>query len=379
MSQSLSPSNESQSIVTNVDVLVRADISFALFREPGHDPVLVLQKDSRETCREHFADITGTGFVLSPFAEGQGHPVVFIRAELVYRGWQKVAHGLAAATETCRREVCVPPFAVPTCEELKTRLYSCDPDSGYAGSLSAFLDDLRANSFKKLVLSRSQDIPGTFSAGRIFLKACDRYPDALVSLVHGSCGTWIGASPEILVSGSQMRGWTTMALAGTHDRGSSEPWDSKNRSEQAIVADYIRQALTPYAAELEEDGPKSSPAGTVEHLRTDFNFALKRGAAIRDVVQALHPTPAVCGLPREEARRRILTTESLDRRYYAGFLGWWDNGMAAHLVVNLRCLKLSRSGARLYAGGGILPESTLDLEWRETCGKMCTMLALLGE
>ena len=98
---------------------------------------------------------------------------------------------------------------------------------------------------------------------------------------------------------------------------------------------------------------------------------------LRQLAAALHPTPAVCGLPKTEALTRILTTESLDRRYYAGFLGWWGQDEAA-LYVNLRCLKLYAGGVRLYAGGGILPESTLEQEWQETCHKMCTMLVLLG-
>lgn len=363
-----------------MDQLIRADVSFALFCEPGHEPVLVLQRDYHDVSCSHFASVSGTGFVLAPFAETQGHPVVFIKAELVYRGWQKVAHGLHTIAASVRqRYVCGQPFAVPTFDELRSRLYACEPDSGYAGSLAAFLEELRAKRFQKLVLSRSQDIPGVFSAGHIFLKACDLYPNALVSVVHSlTCGTWIGATPEILVKGSHMRGWDTMALAGTHEIGSDEPWDEKNRHEQAFVVDYIRKSLIPFADNLQESGPTSSPAGSVEHLRTDFHFDLKHGTSIRDVVLALHPTPAVCGLPKDEARIRILTTESLDRRYYAGFLGWWDNNRAAKLFVNLRCLKLSRSGARLYAGGGILPESNLVTEWRETCGKMCTMLALLG-
>ncbi len=372
-------SSEQQTIVTCVDRLCRAEVSFVLFREPGRDPALVMQRDGRDSRFRRFADVTGTGFVLSPFAEEHGHPVVLIRGDQVWRGWRLIAHGLKQAAAGIQVDVCVPPFAQATFEELRARLYHASPDSGYAGSLQAFLEDLRSDRFKKIVLSRSQDIPGIFSPGRIFLRACETYPDALVFLVRASCGTWMGASPEILVQGSHMRGWSTMALAGTREAGLTAPWDEKNRHEQALVSGYIRDALTPFAAGLEESGPHTSQAGALEHLRTDFHFTLKRGCTIRDCLLALHPTPAVCGLPKDEAMRRILTTESLDRRYYTGFLGWWDNNGAARIYVNLRCLKLSQSGARLYAGGGILPESRLDAEWRETCGKMCTMLALLGQ
>ncbi len=372
--------SEQHGIVIGADYLIRADISFALFREPGRDPVLVIQRDNADTSFKRFADVTGTGFVLAPFAEGHGHPVILVRADKVWRGWSKIAHGLSTSAADEQETLDTATFARPGSEELRARLYAASPDRGYAASLQSFLDDLRQGRFQKLVLSRSQDIPGVFSAGRIFLKACELYPNALVSLMHGAvCGTWIGASPEILIKGSRVTGWSTMALAGTRDVTGDEPWDEKNRREQAIVSNYIRDCLTAFATDLEEDGPKTSRAGIIEHLRTDFHFNLKDGQGPRDCLLALHPTPAVCGLPKEAVRRRILTAESLDRRYYAGFLGWWDNNLACSLYVNLRCLKLSRSVARLYAGGGILPESTLEGEWRETCGKMCTMLALLGD
>ena len=115
----------------------------------------------------------------------------------------------------------------------------------------------------------------------------------------------------------------------------------------------------------------------MEHLRTDFFLEKAQGVSFRDLALALHPTPAVCGLPKKEAMERILSTESLDRRYYSGFIGLMQED-AASFYVNLRCLKLHAGGVRLYAGGGILAQSKLESEWKETCHKMCTMLALIG-
>lgn len=367
-------------IVRSIETLLSCDKSFALFRLPGKEPVLLLQKDRKESLFSSFGDVEGTGFVLCPFDGGEAHPVVLIRNDETYAGWDDIAKGLEAVIRRDGLED-IPRTETVSCsfEELKDRLYKSHADASYAKALSAFLDDLAKGTFQKLVLSRSQDIAGHFSAGTIFLNACASYPGAMVSLVHGICGTWIGASPEILMRGSKTDGWQTMALAGTRKAGTVAPWDDKNSHEQAIVADYIRSALAPYAADLAESDVRTFQAGGVEHLRTDFSFSIKENVRIQDVVACLHPTPAVCGLPKAAARRRILTAEAQDRRYYSGFLGFWDKGEACSLYVNLRCLKLSSQGVRLYAGGGILPQSDPDSEWLETCGKMCTMLALLGK
>ncbi len=371
---------QSLDIVRSCETLLFADKSFALFRLPGKEPVLLLQKDRKEHLYPSFGGVEGTGFVLCPFAEGQGHPVVLIRDDEKYTGWDNIAAGLAGIIRRDNLEHMTVPETV-SCDfaGLKERLYKAPRDTGYTKALQCFLKELSGGHFQKLVLSRSQDIAGRFSAARIFLNACASCPHAMVSLVHGSCGTWIGASPEILMQGSLAGGWQTMALAGTRKSGTEGAWDDKNRHEQAIVADYIRQVLTPAAADLTESEAYTFQAGGVEHLRTDFAFSTKESMRIQDVVHSLHPTPAVCGLPKERAQQCILTTETQDRRYYSGFLGFWDNGQACSLYVNLRCLKLSQQGVRLYAGGGILPQSDPDSEWLETCGKMCTMLALLGE
>ena len=367
-----------QELLLPADTLLRSDVSLALVRYPHCDPFLCMQRDGRDTLFARLKDLAGTGFVLCPFAEGEGHPVVLVRADVTASGWQDIGDLLAKMVRELHLSHASLPqsMAVPTFADLKARLFESTPDSGYEGALSVFLHNLREGRFDKLVLSRVQNFPGAYSAARIFARACHAYPNALVSLSHTRSGTWIGASPEILLQG-EGKHWQTMALAGTRPRGSKEPWDDKNRREQAWVARYIRDALTPLSAHIEEKGPFSAEAGQVEHLRTDFFLEPAANVTLRDLALALHPTPAVCGLPKKEAMERILSTESLDRRYYAGFLGLMQAD-AASFYVNLRCLKLHAGGVRLYAGGGILPQSKLASEWRETCHKMCTMLALIG-
>ena len=367
-----------QELLLPVDTLLRSDVSLALVRYPGCEPYVCMQRDGRDTLCQRLSGLFGTGFVLCPFAEGEGHPVVLVRADVTACGWEDIGRLLQKMVRELHLSHATLPqsMSVPTFADLKARLFESRPDSGYEGALSVFLHDLQEGRFNKLVLSRAQNFPGAHSAARIFARACHAYPNALVTLSHTRSGTWIGASPEILLQGEKDQR-QTMALAGTRPRGSATPWDEKNRREQAWVARYIRDSLAPLCARIRGEGPFTAEAGQVEHLRTDFFLEKAQGVSFRDLALALHPTPAVCGLPKKEAMERILSTESLDRRYYSGFIGLMQED-AASFYVNLRCLKLHAGGVRLYAGGGILAQSKLESEWKETCHKMCTMLALIG-
>ena len=202
----------------------------------------------------------------------------------------------------------------------------------------------------------------------------------MISLCHTpSTGTWIGSTPEIILSGHE-KDWHTVALAGTMPmQGEVMPteWSKKNKEEQAFVGEYIRKAVKKFGTKLTEKGPYTARAGQLVHLKTDFHFCLKDTNHLGNVLQELHPTPAVCGLPKEEACQFILDTESHDRLFYSGLIGWLDPEGDTALYVNLRCMHIEGKTATLYAGGGILPESTADAEWEETQQKMNTMRNIL--
>ena len=116
------------------------------------------------------------------------------------------------------------------------------------------------------------------------------------------------------------------------------------------------------------------------HLKTDFYFHLKETDRLGDVLCQLHPTPAVCGLPKQAAYDFILQNEGHNRSYYAGIIGWLapHDGQTA-LYVNLRCMHLTGKKATLYAGGGILPSSVEESEWQETQHKMETMRRVIND
>jgi len=184
-------------------------------------------------------------------------------------------------------------------------------------------------------------------------------------------GLWLTSTPEILLAG-QGSEWQTIALAGTMPWADDVVWSDKNRQEQRYVASYIAQVLQPFTNHIEEQGPYTARAGHLAHLRSDFRFAMS-DRLVGPLVEALHPTPAVCGLPKEAAFRFILSHEHHDRSYYSGFMGPLDLDSHTHLFVTLRCMQLFDDGYRLYAGGGLLSDSEEELEWQETETKLDTM------
>ena len=147
--------------------------------------------------------------------------------------------------------------------------------------------------------------------------------------------------------------------------------------EQAIVAGYIRKQLQALDIQPDETAPHPVHAGALSHLKSDFSFSTPDNKRLGDLLKRLHPTPAVCGLSKEESYRFILENEGYDRRYYSGFIGWIDPEKRSDLYVNLRCMNIFPSHFILYAGGGLLASSERISEWQETEAKMQTMKRLI--
>lgn len=185
------------------------------------------------------------------------------------------------------------------------------------------------------------------------------------------------ATPEILLDGDGIE-WRTMALAGTmpYNENGAE-WSAKNKAEQQYVSLYIKRCLKRYADEIKEEGPYTTQAANLVHLRTDFTFKLRPNATVGQLLHNLHPTPAVCGIPKDEAKSFIMANESNERLYYSGFAGPLNLNGNTHLYVSLRCMQMQTNTCKLYAGGGILKESTEESEWKETEAKLSAMQQLL--
>ena len=257
----------------------------------------------------------------------------------------------------------------------------------YADNFSTFHARLQQGTFRKIVLARCADenLDEHVSPVALFRRACECYPRMFIALVSTSrSGCWLTATPEILLEGSGGQ-WRTIALAGTmqlqgtqlHGEGEQIHWSTKNIQEQRYVATYIAECLERFTRDFCEEGPYTVRAANLVHLRSDFTFTLPDNGCVGDLLYALHPTPAVCGLPKRETFRFIVDNEHTPRRYYSGFMGMFDPDGDTHLYVSLRCMNIEDGVCHLYAGGGLLRDSICEQEWDETEAKMETMKKLI--
>lgn len=246
----------------------------------------------------------------------------------------------------------------------------------YAALFRRCGEALAAGRVSKVVLARTEDVPrkACFSPYAAFEAAAAARPEAFTALVHTpQFGTWLVSTPELLLRyGGGVA--ATMALAGTRPRCGGA-WDAKNEAEQALVADYVRGVLQRHGGRVEEEPRCTLPSGEIEHLCTRFRCTADAAGAAA-LAAALPPTPAVSGFPVAEARRVLAELRDADRGLYAGFMGPWGADDAALFVV-LRCMRVYSGVCRLYAGGGIMPDSAEETEWRETVSKMEAMRAVL--
>lgn len=235
--------------------------------------------------------------------------------------------------------------------------------------------------FSKVVVSRREPIAlQGRRAGSIFLRLLQEYPTAFrYWFFHPDAGMWMGATPEKLVTVDRDR-FSIMSLAGTRLASGSNAWPAKEQHEQQVVTDYIASQLSPLVSELSVGVPSTHRAGSIEHIRTDISGRVSPDV-IDDLVHLLHPTPAVCGFPKEHALAFLRSEEGYDRELYSGFLGLSGDNRegqpSTDLYVNLRCMKIEGDQAFLYMGCGITANSIAEDEYRETINKSMTIKKVL--
>lgn len=345
---------------------------FAAYHLPDSDTVKLLIPRGGARAERSLAMLgSEPAFVAAPFdVRGGGDPVLVFATDTVeeYRIYNR-------GDETGLSEVKIGVMPI------KGRKGETRAD--YVDTFNSFYEALDGGRFDKLVLARRKTCVADVQRGLpvMMVRAVVRYPGAftyLFSTPHS--GMWMGATPEVLLSGDKYRRGT-VALAGTrrhrHD-GKNPVWDDKNMREQGFVAAYVAAVLRDAGIDFVEEPARTLVAGRVEHLCSRFSFADPDDFSLGRLVEKLHPTPAVCGLPKAEAQQFILETEPLPRHYYAGFVGPVGTDGAADLFVNLRCLSAMKGEMCLYAGGGIVPGSRVTSEWQETENKMMTMTDLLS-
>lgn len=343
---------------------IREGKRMAFFRLPGAKEIhFIIQEDNTFHQYDDLSQLNGkSGYVVAPFSISKNSPLFMIESDRIQTLDDTVRSSKG------RKHIY---------EQQRAPL-----DKAYQEQFKIFMQSLQEKQIGKLVLSRikTRQKAETLSIVKAFYDACRYYPRCYVYLLHTpETGIWMGASPELLLSGTANE-WHTVALAGTQpllpDRSVPQQWSEKDRKEQDIVAEYIRKQLTDFGVNPTELGPYPVRAGALAHLKTDFYFTMSDNHMTGDLLKLLHPTPAVCGFPKEEAFRFIQEHETIDRKYYSGFAGVLNMDKKTDLYVNLRCVEADEEQLRFYAGGGILPTSNINDEWNETEDKIRTMYAL---
>lgn len=334
------------------------------------------------------------GFLFCSFEAQEKHQNLFIKADVYY----SAASGTLTAAPDVPEEA-LQAFKAVLEEPQENSWHTAGPASQhiyqqeacFTSGVAKAIDSIRSGEMEKVVLSRDfiEQLPSNFSPVAALESMQKEYPRAFISLVSiPGVGTWMGASPEILVSVNEESVFHTVALAGTQPAAAGESvataiWRQKEIEEQAMVERYVLKCFKSLRLrDYTEVGPRTIIAGNLMHLRTDFKVDLKEvdfPTLASDMLALLHPTSAVCGLPKEPALQFILENEGFDRGYYSGFLGPVNSTSGTHLYVNLRCMELLEENAILYAGAGITAESNPEKEWQETQHKMQTMRRILSQ
>ncbi|WP_299099744.1 chorismate-binding protein [uncultured Winogradskyella sp.] len=306
-------------------------------------------------------------------------------------------------------------FASDACEFIEISVSSLNGEVIEPAEISAEVKDkiqhidlitngikhINEDCLQKVVLSRCQTkLLQDKSPFSIFKRLFNKYKNAMVYCwYHPKVGLWLGATPELLlkVEGKRL---TTISLAGTqpYRRIAKPMWSHKEYEEQQIVTDYITKQLEPFTKQINVTDVETVKAGSLLHLKTKVTSLINDTSQLNDILKALHPTPAVCGFPKVDAKEFILQNENYKRSYYTGFLGELNlkqtttrntnrrnvenNAYAvvkstSTFYVNLRCMQLMDNLAHIYVGGGITKDSNPENEWEETVNKTSTIGSVL--
>jgi len=278
---------------------------------------------------------------------------------------------------------------------------SIDSKSAHINRVKQGVEAINTSDIKKVVLSRQETVNlSETNPISIFKRLLERYKSAFVYCwYHPKVGLWLGATPETLIKIEGNR-FSIMALAGTQDyKGSLDVvWQNKEKQEQQLVTDFIVDNLKPSVDSFKVSDVATVKAGNLVHLKTMISAQLKPDTPLKQVVKVLHPTPAVCGLPKESAKQFILEHEDYNREFYTGFLGelycettiaprsgrrnienraYAVSRTSTQLYVNLRCMQLKNQQAIIYVGGGITEGSNAESEWEETVSKSLVIKSIL--
>jgi isochorismate synthase len=273
----------------------------------------------------------------------------------------------------------------PSLEPAEFNEHDILPAAAWKDLVGSAVQTIRAQQLEKVVLARSAAISSDrpFDINATLRRLSDNYPGAYIFALQNGTHTFIGATPERLICGTDGQ-LQTMALAGSAPRGATPEEDvalgndllqnPKNRGEHRIVVNTIKAALSSLCSHVwAQETPRLRKLQNIQHLETPISGTLLPGRSILEAIEFLHPTPAVGGFPREAALTFIRDHEGLDRGWYAGPIGWVGTSGNGEFAVALRSALVEDNHATLFAGCGIVADSDPQSEYQESCLKLQPM------
>jgi isochorismate synthase len=390
----------SQQIISEAEYLtfitshaIENNYSVALWRLPNDNTKhLIVSKQHELLTPEKLLEDLPSGFIFAPFDKSADR--IFLKADLSFSFSNQVLDNpqnpieisAQAWLQTQRNERL---HLAGKHYRLKYQPCAADKDA-FIQVVEKGIAEIEKGTFEKIVPSRAKlsNIPPDFDPVLAFQRLSAANPNAFVSIVSTpQSGTWLGATPELLVCVEEKSIFRTIALAGTQAYQQGEDlktvaWTQKDIEEHALVERYIVNSFKKIRLrEFEEHGPKTVVAGNLLHLKSEFSvdMAATNFPQLGSVMlQLLHPTSAVCGVPLDTSYEFLNKNEGYDRQYYSGYLGPVNFNNCINIFVNLRCAQLLEDKAILYAGAGVTADSVPELEWKETDMKINTLLDVIG-
>lgn len=358
---------------------------FALWRKPKSN-VLELVLDAEEKIRKVGMEIEElpAGFIIHPFEDQEDKKAYFIKAseyfsldlslepqEIDFPDWVKNQPPSKGPLEQFLKN------NNQSTEERKVNVSVGSSKAHFLELVEQSISWIKAGKLEKVVPARTKTIPlsSNFDLVQSIWELMNSYPNSFVNFFHlPEVATWLGASPETLIE-TKGDEFYTMSLAGTQKAQGDNPlksaaWTQKEIEEQALVSRYIVDCFKKIRLrEYDEHGPKTVLAGDLLHLRSDFRVNMKStnfpqlGSVMLGL---LHPTSAVCGMPRKEAHEFLKEHEGFERCFFAGFIGPVNIKESTAIYVNLRTASFGDGEITLYAGAGVTEDSDPEKEWEET-------------
>ena len=338
-----------------IRVAMENNLPFYAFRKPNEDVEFGMQLSPLMPQK-----VGEKGFVVYPFIVTKQTPQLFIKQEYTLNNFPLNVE---------KREI-----EYPT-ENIEIEF------AQYQESAKKLISDMNEGKYQKAVLSRTigVEVDARNRVAEWFASLCESYPQAYVYIFSvPEVATWIGATPEKLLEydGNTV---TTMALAATRRIDETRDFTLKEEREQQIVAEYITDKFNNVGLNINISPRFVKTAGPVEHLCNIISASGVDNNTSQQLLNLIHPTPAVAGMPLDEAMIAIKEVEKRPRRYYSGYLGGVEENNTFSLFVNLRSMEIFPNRVQLYVGGGLTSQSQVDLEWNETEHKAQTLLKTIKD